>query len=179
MTTATETVTETDVKQVPWWLVLLEGIAAIIIGVLLLTNPRATMLVLVQVLGIYWFVAGIFKIISIFIDSSMWGWKLFAGILGIIAGIIIIQHPIWSTILVPTTAIIILGIDGIIIGIVSLVQAFKGGGTGVYILGVLSIIFGLILLANPLIGAAALPWVLGIFGIFGGLFALVMAFRLR
>ena len=179
MTTATDTVSETDVKQVPWWLVLLEGIAAIIIGVLLLTNSRATMLVLVQVLGIYWFVAGIFKIISIFIDSSMWGWKLFAGILGIIAGIIIIQHPIWSTILVPTVAIIILGIDGIIIGIVSLVQAFKGGGWGVGVLGVLSIIFGLILVANPLIGAAALPWVLGIFGIFGGLFALVMAFRLR
>jgi uncharacterized membrane protein HdeD (DUF308 family) len=109
----------------------------------------------------------------------MWGWKLFAGILGIIAGIIIIQHPIWSTILVPTVAIIILGIDGIIIGIVSLVQAFKGGGWGVGILGVLSILFGLILVANPLIGAAALPWVLGIFGIFGGLFAIVMAFRLR
>jgi uncharacterized membrane protein HdeD (DUF308 family) len=177
MTTATAT--ESDVKMTPWWLVLLEGIAAVIIGVLLLTNPRATMAVLVEVLGIYWLIAGIFKIISIFIDSSMWGWKLFAGILGILAGIIIIQHPLWSTILVPTIAIIILGIDGIIIGIVSLIQAFKGGGWGVGILGVLSIIFGIILVANPLIGAAALPWVLGIFGIVGGIFAIIMAFRLR
>ena len=177
MTTATYE--ETDAKMVPWWLVLLEGIAAAIIGILLISNPRATMLVLVQVLGIYWFVAGIFKIISIFIDSSMWGWKLFAGILGIIARIIIIQHPLWSTLLVPTVAIIILGIDGIIIGIVGLVQAFKGGGWGVGILGALSIIFGLILVANPLIGTAALPWVLGIFGIVGGIFAIIMAFRLR
>ena len=177
MTTATAT--ESDVKMTPWWLVLLEGIAALIIGVLLLTNPRATMLVLVQVLGIYWFVAGIFKIISIFIDSAMWGWKLFAGILGIIAGIIIIQHPLWSTLLVPTVAIVILGIDGIIIGIVSLIQAFKGGGWGVGILGVLSIIFGIILVANPIIGAAALPWVSGILGIVGGLFEIIVALRLR
>jgi uncharacterized membrane protein HdeD (DUF308 family) len=79
---------------VPWWLVLLEGIAAIILGLLLLTAPQATLLVLVQLLGIYWLVKGIFQIISIFIDSSRWGWKLFAGILGIVAGIIILGHPL-------------------------------------------------------------------------------------
>ncbi len=177
MTTATAT--ESDVKMIPWWLVLLEGIAAIILGVLLLTNPGATTLVLVQVLGIYWFIDGIFRIVSIFIDSSMWGWKLFAGILGIIAGIIIIQHPIWSTLLLPEVAIIILGVDGIIIGIVSLIQAFRGGGWGVGVLGVISIIFGIILLANPIIGAVALPWVLGIFAFVSGIFAIIMAFRLR
>lgn len=175
----TETLMETDVPMTPWWLVLLEGIAAIIIGALLLTSPGATLLILIQFLGIYWFVAGIFKIISIFIDSTMWGWKLFAGILGILAGIIIIQHPLWSTLLVPATLVIVIGIDGIIIGIVSLIQAFRGGGWGVGILGILSIIFGIILVANPIIGAATLPWVLGIFAIVGGIFAIIMAFRLR
>lgn len=175
----TDTLMETDVPMIPWWLVLLEGIAAIIIGALLLTSPGATILILVQFLGIYWFVSGIFKIISIFIDGSMWGWKLFAGILGIIAGIIIIQHPLWSTLLVPTTLVIIIGIDGIIIGVVSLIQAFRGGGWGVGVLGILSIIFGIILIANPIIGAATLPWVLGIFAIVGGIFAIIMAFRLR
>lgn len=175
----TETYMEADVPMIPWWLVLLEGIAAIIIGALLLTSPGATILILVQFLGIYWFVSGIFKIISIFIDSTMWGWKLFAGILGILAGIIIIQHPLWSTLIVPTTLVIILGIDGIIIGIVSLIQAFRGGGWGVGVLGILSILFGLILVFNPVIGAATLPWVLGIFAIVGGIFAIIMAFRLR
>lgn len=175
----TETLMETDVPMTPWWLVLLEGMAAIIIGALLLTSPGATLLILIQFLGIYWFVAGIFKIISIFIDSTMWGWKLFAGILGILAGIIIIQHPLWSTLLVPATLVIVIGIDGIIIGIVSLIQAFRGGGWGVGILGILSIIFGIILVANPIIGAATLPWVLGIFAIVGGIFAIIMAFRLR
>ncbi|MGB6421250.1 MAG: DUF308 domain-containing protein [Anaerolineales bacterium] len=166
-------------RSVPWWLVFLEGIAAVIIGIFLLTSPGATLFVLIQILAVYWFISGIFSIISIFIDNEMWGWKLFVGILGIIAGVIIIRHPLWSTLLVPTIVIIILGIEGLIMGVIKLIMAFKGEGWGAGILGVLSIIFGLILLSQPVIGAAALPYVLGIFGIIGGIFAIVIAFKLK
>ncbi len=166
-------------SSVPWWLVLIEGIAAIIIGILLLIQPGMTAAVLVQVLGIYWFITGILSIVGIFIDSSAWGWKLFVGILGIIAGILILQHPLWSTVLIPTTIIIVLGIEGIIIGIVNIVRAFQGAGFGTGILGALSILFGIILLANPVIGAFALPIVLGIFAIVGGILAVIAAFRLK
>ena len=54
--------------SVPWWLVLLQGIALLILGALLLTNPAMTTIVLIQFLGIYWLVKGIFEIVSIFID---------------------------------------------------------------------------------------------------------------
>lgn len=168
-----------DAVSIPWWLVLLQGIAAIILGILLITNTGLTVALLIQFLGIYWMVSGIFAIISIFIDNEMWGWKLFSGILGIIAGVIILQHPLWSTILVPTVLVIVIGIEGLIIGIVNLIQAFQGAGWGIGVLGVLSILFGLILLFNPVIGAVTLPLVAGIFGIIGGIAAIVMAFRLR
>ena len=166
-------------RNIPWWLVLLEGIFAIIIGILLLSKPGMTTAVLVQVIGIYWFIAGILNIVSIFIDHTAWGWKLFIGILGIIAGLLIIQHPLWSTVLIPTTLIIVLGIEGLIIGAINIVRAFRGGGLGMGVLGALSIIFGIILLMNPVIGAAALPWVLGIFAIVGGIVAIIGAFRMR
>lgn len=173
------TATDQNRSTIPWWVVLLEGIAAIIIGLLLLASPARTTVVLVQLLGIYWLIAGIFQIVAIFIDSSMWGWKLFAGVLGIIAGIIILQHPLWSTLLVPATLVILVGIIGIFIGIVKLIQAFQGGGWGVGILGVLSIILGIILLGNVWIATLTLPIVLGIFAILGGILALVGAFRLK
>ena len=166
-------------KPIPWWLVLIEGIFAIIIGILLLSKPGMTTAILVQVLGIYWFIAGILNIVSIFIDHRAWGWKLIIGILGIIAGLIIIQHPLWSTALVTTTLIIVLGIEGIIIGGVNIVRAFRGAGLGVGILGALSIIFGIILLANSLLAATTLPVVLGIFAIVGGILAIIMAFRMK
>jgi uncharacterized membrane protein HdeD (DUF308 family) len=158
---------------------LLEGIAAAIVGLFLLTAPGATLFVLIQVLGIFWLVGGIFRIISIFIDNSLWGWKLIGGVLGILAGIVVLQHPLWSTVLVPAVYVVILGVQGIVLGGVSLVMAFRGEGWGVGILGVLSIVLGLVLLFNVWIGVAALPFILGAFSIVGGVIAVVMAFRMR
>jgi uncharacterized membrane protein HdeD (DUF308 family) len=169
----------TEETAFPWWLVLLEGIAAVIIGLFLLTAPGATLFVLIQVLGIFWLVGGIFRIVSIFIDSSLWGWKLVGGALGILAGIVVLQHPLWSTVLVPAIYVFILGIQGIILGGVNLVMAFQGEGWGVGILGALSIIFGFVLLFNPLITVAFLPFVLGAFGIAGGVLAIIAAFMMR
>ncbi len=163
----------------PWWLVLLEGIAALILGVLLITNPAATVVTLVQVLGIYWLIKGVFAIISIFIDSTAWGWKLFVGILGIAAGIIVLQHPLLAPLYVGGAFVIILGIQGLIIGVINIVQAFQGAGWGAGILGVLSIILGLVLLTNVFVAAFSLYLVLGIFLIIGGIAAVVMAFRLK
>ena len=175
----TEDAFAAETKTTPWWLVLIEGIFAVIIGIMLLSNPKATTAVLVQVLGIYWFIAGILSIVSIFVDRTAWGWKLIVGILGILAGIIILQHPLWSTVLVPTTLVIVLGIQGMIIGIVGVIRAFQGAGWGTGLLGVLSFILGLYLLLNPLAAAIALPIVLGIFAIVGGILAVIQAFRLR
>jgi uncharacterized membrane protein HdeD (DUF308 family) len=119
------------------------------------------------------------KIVSIFIDSTAWGWNLFAGIIGILAGILILNHPLLSPFLVGGVLIIVLGIQGLIFGVIEIIQAFQGGGWGVGILGVLSILFGIILLGNVAIGAAVLPFVLGFLGIVGGIVALVYAFRVR
>ena len=74
---------------------------------------------------------------------------------------------------------IIIGIQGIIVGVVSLVMAFKGGGVGIAILGLVSILFGIVLLINPILSALALVLVLAAFAIVGGVASIVMAFRLR
>jgi len=164
---------------IPWWVVLIEGIAAIILGILLLINPGSTTVLIIQFLGIYWFIDGIMSIVRIFIDKTAWGWKLLSGIIGILAGIAIIQYPLWATILVPTVMVWLFGFFGIIIGVIGLIQAFQGAGWGAGILGVLSILFGIVLLANPLVGAVTLPFIFGFLGIVGGIAALVMAFRMK
>lgn len=166
-------------RVVPWWVVLIEGIAAIIIGILLLVNPKVTTVVLIQFLGIYWFIIGIIDIVRIFMDSSMWGWKLFSGLIGILAGIAIIQYPLWATILVPTTMVWVFGFFGIIIGVIGLIQAFQGAGWGAGILGVLSVLFGLLLITNAFVAALTLPFIFGILGLVGGVAALVVAFQMR
>jgi uncharacterized membrane protein HdeD (DUF308 family) len=166
-------------EMTPWWLVLLEGTAMLIVGILLLIKPGMTTLVFVQFVGIYWLISGIFQIIGIFLDRSLWGWKLFAGILGILAGIIVVRHPIWSPVVLTSTLIIILGILGVIYGGIGLYQAFKGAGWGAGILGALSIFFGIYFLANIGQAALVLPWVIGVLAVVGGIAVIVLAFRLK
>jgi len=175
----TATTLQKQAASIPWWVVLIEGIAAIILGILLLINPGSTTVLIIQFLGIYWFIDGIMSIVRIFIDKTAWGWKLFSGIIGILAGIAIIQYPLWATLLVPTVMVWLFGFFGIIIGVIGLIQAFQGAGWGAGILGVLSILFGILLLANPLVGAVTLPFIFGFLGIVGGIAALAMAFRLK
>lgn len=176
---ANQTTDKTNLPGVPWWLVLIQGIAAIILGILLFMSPVGTLIVLIQLLGIYWLVSGILSIVLIFRDSSAWGWKLLSGILGVAAGVLIWNHPLWSTILIPTTIAFTIGIFGVGIGISQLIQAFRGAGWATGILGVVNILLGILLITRPVIAGLALPWVLGGLLIAGGILALFLAFSLR
>jgi uncharacterized membrane protein HdeD (DUF308 family) len=136
-----------------------------------------TIAIIIQALGLYWLLAGLLAIVSIFINHANWGWKLAGGLLGIIAGILVIRHPLWSTILIPTTLAITIGVLGVIVGLIDVVQAFKGAGWGTGILGLLSIILGIIIFLNPTIAAFASAFLIGLIAIVGGLAAIVMALR--
>lgn len=168
-----------EAKAIPWWLVLIEGIALIIIGGFLLTSTGRATVFIIQVMGFYWIISGIFQLISLFMDRTAWGWRLFAGIISIMAGAVVVGQPFMSTVVVLSVAIIILGIQGLVYGGIGVYQAFKGAGWGAGILGAISILFGFILLGNTLIAAATLPWVLGIFGVVGGIFTIIAAFKIR
>lgn len=178
MTTSNQAAGKSQVF-IPWWLVLIEGIAAIIIGILLLLYPGSTLIVLVRLLGFYFLFVGILSIIGIFIDSSMWGWKLFSGLLGILAGLVIVEHPLWSTLVVPATFVLVIAVFAIIIGIIDLIQAFSGAGWGKAALGILSILLGVVLLARPVLTFLSLPLILGIVAVAGGFLALIAAFSIK
>lgn len=164
-----------------WWLVLLEGVAAVIIGILLLTDPGTTLVSLMVFLGIWWFIGGIFDLVRMFIDHHNWGWRLASGVLGIVAGLVLVQHPFWSAVLVPATLVWLLGGLGIVIGAMSLFRGiFRHEGWGTAILGVLSILFGVLLLGvSPLVSTTLLTYMAGFLGVIGGIVAIVWSFRLR
>ena len=175
----TAAVDQPPAKPVPWWLVLVEGILAIVLGGFLLAQPAKTFTVMVQVIAIHWLIAGIWKIITIFMDSSNWGWKLFAGIVGILAGLVLLGEGFLGAFLFGFSVVWVMGFLGIVYGIIGVIQFFQGAGWGALIIGVFSVIFGLILLFNTALAAISLPWVIGIFLIVEGIFAIFAAFKLR
>jgi uncharacterized membrane protein HdeD (DUF308 family) len=163
----------------PWWLLLLEGIAALIIGILLLTETGVTLYTIILFVGAYWFVTGIIDLVMMFVDHRQWGWKLFSGVIGIIAGLAVLRHPAWASVLIPTTLVWLLGFLGIVLGVASLVRSFMGGGWSAAILGVISILFGALLLFNTVAATNVLIYLVAIWAIIGGIFAIVASFWLR
>jgi len=167
---------------VPWWAVLLQGVVGVLVGLALLVTPAPATVALVQLVGLYWFVAGVFALVRIFLPGRRvgWGWLLLAGALGIAAGMLVLQHPLWSAVVVPTVLMVYLGAYGIVIGLIHLAEAARGGGGwGLGVLGVLGILFGGVLLLSPLAAALALPWVLGVLALAGGILAIAGSLSIR
>jgi len=170
-----------------WWLVLLRGIILVLFGWLLLSRPGMTILILIQFLGVYFFIDGIFNVFRSIRARKFvrgWGWGIFTGILEILLSIIIFSHPLVSTIitvkfLVYWTAFmaIILGIFGIITGI--LAHQDVKHEWAMIIGGILAIIFGIILIINPMTTVAIYLTIMGIFAVVGGILEIFASLRLR
>ena len=180
MTTAAHPAQQIQPIQQFWWLALLQGIAAIIVGALLVVEPADTFLALIPLIGIYWLVIGILSLVRIFIDRSVpWIWSLLSGIIGVLAGIAVLRHPLMAAVLIPTVLVIVLGVQGLVMGICELIEGFRGGGAWSFILGIINILVGVLLLARPMAIGLAVPFVFGILLLVQGVALLIWAFRVR
>ena len=158
---------------------LFGGIISLVLGILLFARPTATLAVVMLLVGLAWFIQGIFALLSIFIDKSDWGWKLFGGVIGIAAGLLVFTNPVASTVAVPAVVAILLGIFGLLIGISALIAAFQGEGWGVGIFGAVSILLGLLLMFNSLVGGQVLIWLTALLLVVQGGIGVVMSFFKR
>jgi uncharacterized membrane protein HdeD (DUF308 family) len=163
----------------PWWVLLLQGIAAVVIGGLLMVQTVPTTIILVLFFGWWWLISGIFEIVSIFFNREQWGWKLFTGLLSVLAGGYIIAAPLLGAAVVVGVATLLLGINGMIIGVVDIIKAFQGAGWGKGILGALSFVIGAVIAFNFTSFMVALPWVWGLFAIAFGIAAIAGSFVAR
>jgi len=163
-----------------WWIFLLQGIAAIILGLMFITAPGETLLAVIPFLGFYWLILGVLALVRTFVDRSIpWIWSLLSGIVGVLAGILVLRHPLLAALTVPTAFVIILGVQGLVMGVLDIIAGFQGGGIGSFILGALSIIVGLLLLSSPIAAAVAAPFVFGVLLLVEGVALVVWAFRVR
>lgn len=172
-----------DLSAGVWWVPLVMGIISIVFGLLLLAHPAETATWVAWIVGFWWLAGGVMNLVMMFVDHTGWGWKLALGVLGVFAGLVVLdalsQTPLLATIGLATVYVFVLGIQGIMYGIIQLIQAFQGGGWGLGIMGVLSLIFGALLTFNPFPASLALPLVFAIFAIGGGIAAIVFAYRAK
>lgn len=102
------------------------GALFVIGGVLVLLNPSESAVVLGIFLGvlvgILWIIEGVVALAQSS-DAPSRGWAIFFGILGVVAGIVLLFSPLWGAVIL----FIIAGIALIVLGIMQIVRAFTFG----------------------------------------------------
>lgn len=102
------------------------GALFIIGGILVLVNPTESAVVLGIFLGVFvgilWIIEGVVSLAQSG-DAPSRGWAIFFGILGVIAGIVLLFSPLWGAVIL----FIITGIALIVLGIMQIIRAFTFG----------------------------------------------------
>lgn len=163
-----------------------KGFVLLITGVILLVFPKATLATLLFILGIFWFVDGISTIISsiqVRKYQRSWGWGLFTGILGVIAGAIVLSKPMLSSEITTSFLMWFLGISALIYGVSGLITGYQlpksRGKSSMMWGGVFSILFGIVLISSPYMSAISIVYAIGIMAIIGGVSILILASRMK
>ena len=154
-----------------WWLVLLSGITSLIFGLLTITWPVITLVILTYFFAFYALFAGVINIIQGITgvsNNKVWYLLLILGAIQVAASIYVLQFPGLSIL----TFVLIMGFIFMIQGILEIIGAFleKSGGSMALeiILGALGLIAGFAIIRYPIQGGLAFLWVLGVYGIVGG-----------
>jgi uncharacterized membrane protein HdeD (DUF308 family) len=156
------------------------GITSVIIGIIALVWPGATILVIAVLLAIWLVVSGIFQIIRGFsrgLSGGMRALLLISGILSLFLGIFMFTG-IWRAV---ELLAIFIGIAFLFRGFGSLFMAAEqkeGRGWNIFG-GIIMLIGGLVVLTWPGISLVTLAWVTGIWLIVSGIFEIIAAFRLK
>jgi uncharacterized membrane protein HdeD (DUF308 family) len=163
-----------------WGLVLTLGLVSIIIGIMALVWPGATILVVAILLAAYLIVSGIFQIVRGFsrgLSGGMRALLFISGALSLILGLIAISG-VWRSVEILA---IFIGIAFLFRGFGLLFESAEGGGSRGWNIfgGIVMLIGGFVVLVWPGISLVTLAWVAGIWLIIGGIFEIIAAFKLR
>jgi uncharacterized membrane protein HdeD (DUF308 family) len=163
-----------------WGLLMVMGILSIVLGILAIAWPGATILTVAIFFAAWLFVSGIFSIITSFTTDGDTGMRVLTaiiGVLSVIVGFALLRSPFQSV----EVVIFVLGVFWVAQGIVSFVTAFgvKQGRNWLIFRGILGVIAGIIVLTYPISSAFTLAVFGGIWVIILGITQIVAAWRLR
>ena len=178
-TTPVETEVRGDLRQFGT-LLIVAGVLGTIAGILAIVFPDLTLLALALIAGINLLLFGALSLVDAFSGDEDTGGRVLAavlGLLGIIAGLVVMRRPGESVLAV----LLVLGIWLVVTGIVDLVRAFVNvENRGLRLLAAaVDIVLGGLILALPDVSLKTLALLIGIAFIVRGLLSIWRGVALR
>jgi uncharacterized membrane protein HdeD (DUF308 family) len=177
---------ERDVLRIigkSWGWVLFFGIVTLALGVVITARPRDTIYAFAIVLGIWLFVAGLFRIVTAIADTrDSGGSRLFMAVLGllsVIVGILFLRRTEDTV----TTLAFLIGLFWVIGGIIEFFTAYTDEPSPTrgwrIVMGVLAFAAGIVTLVVPNLTLNVLAVIMGVWLMLYGILEIVLSFRLR
>jgi uncharacterized membrane protein HdeD (DUF308 family) len=166
-----------------WWLFVLRGVAAILLGIAAFLWPGLTIATLIILFGAYAFVDGVFLLIS-----AISGWSkiedpwliLLEGLIGIGIGVVTFHSPAITGL----GLLIFIAAWSLATGVLEIASAMRlrkelKGEFWLLLSGILSILFAIVLMWYPTAGAYALAIIIGAYAIGFGVMLIAFGIRLN
>lgn len=149
-----------------WVLAAIQGAVTVILGVLILVWPGASLLVIVYLFAIYLLVQGIWQVVSAIADpgDGTGGNRVLMGVLGglsFLVGLLCLREPLQTLAVIALLIGAWLLVGGVIMVISALTGATIGSRVWVALGGLLCVIGGVVVLLQPAISLVTLQVVLG------------------
>jgi uncharacterized membrane protein HdeD (DUF308 family) len=166
-----------------WWVMLLRGLAAIVIGIIAIAMPGITLIALLALFATFCIIDGVFGIVLGFrgeADGTVWWTMVLLGLLALAAGIFALAWP-GKTLWVLAT---IIGASAIVRGAFEIYAAIRlrheiDDEWILGLSGVMSIIFGGLIMWRPGAGLVAIALLIGAYMMALGVFGVALSLRLR
>jgi uncharacterized membrane protein HdeD (DUF308 family) len=170
-----------DLRQA-WPILLARAVLAVALGLVALTWPGITLVILAWAFGIYAIIDGVTQIVDGIRrrDRPRWWLGLLLGLLGLVAGAVALVWPgitaIVLAILVGAWSVVT-GV-GEILAAVRMLRNERRGGL-LLLAGLLSVVAGVLILVWPVPGAIVLALLIGAFAVVYGIVLAALALQLR
>src|SRR5262249_4729531 len=145
-----------------WPMLAVRGVLALIFGLVALIYPGIALIAFIYIFAGYVLIDGVAAVTTAIRERGFlrrWGWRLFAGLLGAVVGIVAFIFPG----LIAVVLLYVVAAWAIMTGIAQIVAAFATRGFAIQewalgLAGLISILFGIFLFINPGAGLLALLW---------------------
>ena len=153
-------------KSTKIWLAI-AGILLVVLGVICISKPAATLFTAAWLMGCFTLIAGISKLVFTFKTQAFLpnsGTRMLSGLLQVIIGIIFLANNIFVAFSLPVIFAMWVLIEGVLIA----VQSFDYKQVGftswwvILLLGIIGAVLGVLGLRNPDVTAATLSTLIGI-----------------
>jgi uncharacterized membrane protein HdeD (DUF308 family) len=171
----------------PWWIILIRGVVILALGVLATFWPSQTFIVLVQILGVYFLLDGLF-ILFMSVGNRKhdvrWKGTLIRGLITLIIGAVVVFLPTFTAVALGVVLVYLLAALSLFAGAMEIIKAVRARKEikdewSIVLSGIFFILLAILLFIAPLSFGTAFIRIIGILAAVTGIGLLIFAFKVR